>query len=207
MKILKFDYCIGNPAYQFETESDSTRKLPIYNCFMDEAYKIAEVVELITPARFLFNAGQTPKAWNQKMLEDPCLKVLHYERDASKIFSNTEIKGGVAITYRDTKKECGSIGGTFGAFVPYDELKTILEKSGAKEIKDSLTDIADSSNVYDLKGIYKDHPDYTKYIGDGGRHSQLKTNVLNKNPIFTDKPRTVRTTENLPRCRNGMRSL
>ena len=51
-----------------------------------------------------------------------------------------------------------------------------------------MTDIADSSNVYDLKNIYKDHPDYKKYVGDGGRHSQLKTNVLNINPIFTDKP-------------------
>ena len=43
---------------------------PVYDRFMDEAYKVADVVVLITPARFLFNAGQTPKAWNQKMLED-----------------------------------------------------------------------------------------------------------------------------------------
>ena len=41
----KFDFCIGNPAYQEETDSESTRKAPIYNSFMDEAYKIAEVVE------------------------------------------------------------------------------------------------------------------------------------------------------------------
>lgn len=73
-------------------------------------------------------------------------------------------------------------------FVPYIELKTILEKAGAKSIDDSLTDIADSSNVYNLENIYADHPDYKKYIGDGGRHSQLKTNVLNINPIFTEKP-------------------
>ncbi len=181
---MKFDYCIGNPPYQEETESDSTRKPPVYNSFMEETFKIANVVELITPARFLFNGGQTPKAWNQKMLEDTHFKVLHYERDASKIFTNTEIKGGVAITYRDSEKEYGPI----GAFVPHEELKTILEKAGAKDVSDSLTDIADSSNVYDLKNIYADHPDYGKYIGDNGRHSQLKTNVLNINPIFTDKP-------------------
>ena len=181
---MKFDFIIGNPPYQEETDSDSTRKAPIYNSFMDETYSIGEVVELITPARFLFNAGQTPKAWNQKMLEDPHFKVLYYEQDASKIFPNTEIKGGVAITYKSDHKEFGPI----RAFVPYTELQSVLAKAGAETVEDSLTDIADSSNVYDLKNIYADHPDYTKYVGDGGRHSLLKTNVLNINPIFTDEP-------------------
>lgn len=179
-----FDYVIGNPPYQEETESASTRMAPVYNSFMDGAYAVSDAVELITPARFLFNAGQTPKAWNQKMLEDEHLKVLVYEEDASKIFQNTDIKGGVAITIRNINKEYGPI----GTFVPYDELKPILVKAGAKSVDDSLTDIADSSNVYDLKNIYADHPDFKKYIGDGGRHSQLKTNVLNINPIFTDTP-------------------
>ena len=180
----EFDFVIGNPAYQDETESDTTRMPPIYNYFMDQAYQIANKVEMITPARFLFNAGQTPKAWNQKMLDDPHLKVLFYEPDATKIFPNTDIKGGVVITYRDAYRQCGPI----QAFVPHPELRTILEKAGAKNISDSLTDIADSSNVYDLNNIYTDHPDYRQYVGDGGRHSQLKTNVLNINPIFTDSP-------------------
>lgn len=179
-----FDYVIGNPPYQEETESDSTRKAPVYNLFMDKVYELANVVELITPARFLFDAGQTPKAWNRKMLEDPHLKVLYYEPDASKIFPNTDIKGGVAISYRNALEEYGPI----QVFVQFTELRTILKKAGAKSVEESLTYIAESSNVYNLKNIYTDHPDYTKYIGDGGRHSQLKTNVLNINPIFTDTP-------------------
>jgi len=50
---MKFDFCIGNPPYQEETVSDSTRKPPIYNNFMDAAYGIANKVEFITPARYL----------------------------------------------------------------------------------------------------------------------------------------------------------
>lgn len=73
-----FDFCIGNTPYQEETESESTRMAPVYNMFMDAANDCSTAVELITPARFLFNAGQTPKAWNAKMLEDPHLKVLSY---------------------------------------------------------------------------------------------------------------------------------
>lgn len=183
-KGMRFDFVIGNPPYQDTTDSDSTRMPPIYHFFMDAAYSVADKVELITPARFLFNAGQTPKAWNQQMLNDPHLKVLFFEQDASTIFKNTDIKGGVAITYRDLKEEYDPI----RAFVPYPELRSILQKAGAVNLDDGLTDIADSSNVYDLRNIYADHPDYTKFIGDGGRHSQLKTNVLDINPIFTDAP-------------------
>ena len=76
--IMKFDVIIGNPPYQEETASDSTRKPPIFNFFMDEAYKCADKVSLITPARFLFNAGYTPSQWNNKMLNDPHLKVQLY---------------------------------------------------------------------------------------------------------------------------------
>lgn len=181
---MKFDFCIGNPPYQEQTESESTRMLPVYDKFMDAAYTVSQVVELITPARFLFDAGQTPKAWNQKMLNDNHLSVLFYEQDGTKIFPNTDIKGGVAITYRDSRRTVAPI----GVFVSSELLRNILSKAGAKTESDSLTDIADSSNVYDLKGIYKDHPDYWKYIGDNGRHAQLKTNVLNINPIFTEQP-------------------
>lgn len=181
---MKFDFVIGNPPYQEETESDSTRMLPIYDKFMDAAYTVGDIVELITPARFLFDAGQTPKAWNKKMLDDNHLSVLFYEQDGAKVFPSTDIKGGVAITYRDSRKTVGPI----GVFVSSDILRGILQKAGAKTAEDSLTAIADSSNVYNLKEIYDDHPDYVQYIADNGKHAQLKTNVLNINPIFTDQP-------------------
>ena len=90
---MKFDYIIGNPPYQIENNNNG-RKKPIYNLFMDESYKCGKVVELITPARFIFDAGQTPKAWNEKMLNDEHFKIISYEPDGSKVFPNTEIKGG-----------------------------------------------------------------------------------------------------------------
>ena len=62
---------------------------------MDEAYQIADKVELIHPARFLFNAGSTPKEWNQKMLNNPHFKILQYEPDSAKVFPPpVDIKGG-----------------------------------------------------------------------------------------------------------------
>ena len=87
---MKFDYVIGNPPYQEETDSDSTCMPPVYNLFMDESYKVAHKVELITPARFLFNAGYTPKSWNEKILNDEHFKVLMYEVDSAKFFPNID---------------------------------------------------------------------------------------------------------------------
>ena len=94
---MKFNFVIGNPPYQEETEGTSDK--PIYNFFIDAAYGVSDRVLLITPARFLFNAGKTPKAWNEKMLNDPHIKVVYYEQDSSKVFANTDIMGGVAISY------------------------------------------------------------------------------------------------------------
>lgn len=65
---MKFDAVVGNPPYQ--EEGESTRKSPIYHLFYDSAFSISNIVSMISPARFLFDAGQTPKAWNEKMLND-----------------------------------------------------------------------------------------------------------------------------------------
>ena len=105
---MKFDAVVGNPPYD-ETKTNN-RKTPIYPYFYDSAFKIADKATLITPARFLFNAGLTSKQWNNKMLNDEHIKVIYYEDNASKVFSNTDIKGGVAVVYRDKNLNYGPIG-------------------------------------------------------------------------------------------------
>lgn len=168
----KFDYAIGNPPYQEQTESDSTRMPPIYDKFMEEAYKIADSVEIITPARFLFNAGYTPKQWNEKMLNDPHFKVMYYEPDSSKVFSNTDIKGGVIISYHDCKKNFGAI----EVFTKYNELNSIIKKT-FNEKQPSLETIISSPLSYQVTDLMKqEHPDLTP---------RLRTSAFtNLSPIF-----------------------
>ena len=89
----KFYAVIGNPPYQ-EENKDNGRQPPIYPAFMDGAYEVGERVELITPARFLFDAGQTASAWNEKMLSDKHLTVMEYTAASSDVFPGTNIKGG-----------------------------------------------------------------------------------------------------------------
>ncbi len=130
---MKFDFIIGNPPYQDDVENKGDRPNPVYDKFMDNSFRIADVVELIHPARFLFKAGQTPKQWNEKMLQDEHFKVIHYEPDAATIFPNTDIKGGIAVTIRDANKEYGAI----EIFTSFMELNDIVRKVSAKEGKSS----------------------------------------------------------------------
>jgi len=126
---MKFDYVIGNPPYQKETQNTSDN--PVYNDFMDAAYSVSDKVELITPARFLFNAGKTPKEWNNKMLEDEHFKVLDYQVSSKLVFANTDIKGGIAIHYRDVNKKYGKIG-VYSSYPELNNIRKKVEKLGEK---------------------------------------------------------------------------
>lgn len=57
---MKFDAVVGNPPYQ-EESGTSARDNAIYNFFYDSAERLSDKYILISPARFLFNAGSTPK--------------------------------------------------------------------------------------------------------------------------------------------------
>ena len=123
-KNMKFSAVVGNPPYQEQVEGN-TRDNPIYNYFIDAAQQLSDIVSLVHPARFLFNAGQTPKEWNKKMLNDPHLSVIYYVQRSGEIFPNTDIKGGVCITLWDRK---ATHGGLRGGFVHMPELSNILKK-------------------------------------------------------------------------------
>ena len=91
---VKFTAVIGNPPYQINT--DTNFAVPVYHLFFDAAKSLSpDYLTLIHPARFLFNAGATPKEWNNKMLNDPHLSIPLYEPNSQKIFSGVDIKGGV----------------------------------------------------------------------------------------------------------------
>lgn len=168
----KFYAVIGNPPYQESRET--TKDMPVYNVFMDAAYEVSDRVELITPARFLFNAGATPKTWNQAMLSDEHFKVLHYEPDSSKVFCGAEIKGGVAIHYRDSQAILGPI----DTFTSYPELNSISQKVKALFISD-LGSIMYPYSTYTLANrLWEDFPN---------RKAEVEYIAKNRNKLSKDE--------------------
>lgn len=175
---MKFDFVIGNPPYQLDSKGDSKYRPPAFHIFMNAAYSISDKVELITPGKFLFNAGDTPKEWNQKMLNDKHLKVLEYQEDPKNVFPNNDIKGGISITYRDTQKNFGAI----KQYTTYSQLQSILKK-----IEKDLTtignigDIINVATKFNILELAKDFPEYSI------RERRLSSNVLSLRCFYDHK--------------------
>lgn len=173
-----FDYVIGNPPYNedFGKSGDNGKYAkPIYHRFMDAAYSIAPKVEMIHPARFLFNAGSTPKEWNEKMLNSSQFKVLEYEADSARVFSNTDIKGGVVISYFDRTASYKPI----GTFTTFQELNSILKK--VKSLSDTfVSSIVSGRGIYKLSDkALKEHPEIID-IQSKGHKKDVGPGALNK---------------------------
>ncbi len=170
----KFDVVIGNPPYQEEAQGGGTRDTPIYHQFMDAAYEVGTKAVLITPARFLFNAGLTPKAWNERMLADPRLSVPVYVPNSDALFPGTDIKGGIAVTYRDADRE----GEAIGTFTKYPELNTILHKvveSGALSLEQ--LGITSSRSYRYTDRLYDDHSQ-ARALRPEGNAALVNTNAF-----------------------------
>lgn len=176
---MKFDVVVGNPPYQENAKGESTKDMPVYNYFYDLAEKISSKYCLISPARFLFNAGSTDKNWNKKMLSDTHLKVVFYEQNSTNVFSNTDIKGGVAVLYYDSSNDFGEI----GTFTSFEELNSIIAKVSKLSIR-TLDEIISNRGQYRYADkIYADYPKEMMQISD----RRIASNAFSKLPqLFTD---------------------
>ena len=123
---MKFKAIVGNPPYQ-EVGLNNNKAEAIYPYFYDIAERITGINALISPARFLFNAGLTPKVWNQKMLTDEHICVVRYFHDSADVFPNTNINGGVAIVMRNMSVKFNPI----GMFIPNSTLRGIAQNFSA----------------------------------------------------------------------------
>lgn len=183
-----FDAVVGNPPYQVtDNRGNQNYASPVYHLFMKAAFQLSDKVSLIHPARCLFNAGSTPKDFNQRLLADPHFKVIRYEQDSKNFFPSSVIEGGVAITLRDATKNFGAI----STFIEFDELneihrKVVLDNSNFQP----LSKIIFSKTVYKLtQKFHEDNPAAVKIISEG-HASDFATNLMDifSDLFFDDKP-------------------
>lgn len=175
---MKFDAVVSNPPYQV-----GVNKEPLYHHFISIGMEIGDLGTLIHPGRFLFNAGKTPKAWNQKMLNDEHFKVVKYWKKSDDVFDAVDIKGGVAVTMWDKQNVIGPI----GTFVLHDELRTIQEKVESLG-EESFSKIVYSRDLYQLtESFYKENPELEGRQSKGHRFD-LGTTAFSLFPeVFSDE--------------------
>lgn len=181
---MKFDFIIGNPPYQEESVGEQKTFMPsVYHTFIDKVYELADKIELIHPAKFLFNAGSTPKNWNRKMLSDPHLKVIYYYSNANAVFPNAQIEGGLAITYHDINKNFTPI----GTFTAYNELNNIIKKvENSLNFKSFMSIVLTRTSYRLTKEFHADHPEAAGKLSDGHLYD-MATNIFSSLPfVFYD---------------------
>ncbi|WP_396178843.1 Eco57I restriction-modification methylase domain-containing protein [Flavobacterium sp.] len=183
-KLMKFNVIVGNPPYQDRREGTSDN--PIYHLFMDMAYQLSEKVVLVTPGRFLFNAGKTPSQWNRKMLDDKHLKVQSYFSKSSDAFPEVNLMGGITITLRDKKQNFEKI----GVFSKFKEINSILLNVIKATDFESIDSKIHTQNKFDLESLYRDYPTYKNIIGSDGREKRLTTSIFDQLSIFTEEPKS-----------------
>ena len=184
-KNVKIKAVVGNPPYQEVKEN--TSDAPVYHLFMDVAFKLSKLVSVITPARFIFNAGKTPAEWNRERLNDPHFKIVRYAADSTTIFPNVDIKGGVAISMRNADVNYGAI----VAYTAFPELNGILSKVKAKG-ENSISEIIYPQNKFDLKQLASIHPELIARLGSNGKERRLTTSIFAITELF----HTEKETEN-----------
>ena len=185
LKDMNFDTIIGNPPYQVIATGDANGSDPIYHLFIDAGKQFCNRETLIHPARFLFNAGKTPKDWNQKVLNDDHFKVVGYWANSSQMFPDVDIKGGVAITHWDNKTDFGKI----GTFVAFEELRSILKKVKNDEFK-TFADLVYGRDLYKLtETLYKENP-FAENRQSKGHRYDCGSNVFDVFPelFYDEKP-------------------
>lgn len=182
-KKVKFDAVVGNPPYQENAEN--TSDTPVYHLFLETAFKLSNFVSMITPARFLFNAGKTPKEWNYKVLNDDHFKVVRYSAKSADFFPNVDIKGGVAITMRNACQSYGKL----GVYLQYDELNKILSKVKSNYLE-TLADLVYAPESYKFTVKLHNENTWVKCKLSDGHFYDITSNIFEKIPelFFDEKP-------------------
>ena len=159
---MKFDAVVGNPPYQEESNGETNAKKSIYHYFIDMGQSLSSQGSLIHPARFLFNAGDTPKDWNNQILNDNHFKVIKYWSDSSLVFPTVDIKGGVAVTYWNKNETYEPI----KLFTSFSELNSILKKVLLLN-EESLSTIITNRGTYKYSNkAYLEQPEEMKKTAD-----------------------------------------
>ncbi len=120
------------------------------------------------------------------MLNDAHFKILEYEEDCGKVFTNTDIKGGIVVSYRDKNRNFGAI----DIFTPYPMMNTILHKVRNAKDFNAMTDIIVSSYSYHFtEKVYIDYPNAKGSLSKGHDYD-FKSNVFSKmpQPFYEEKP-------------------
>ena len=178
---VNFGAVVGNPPYQESIKGTSDKQ--IYNNFMEIGYAISGLAVFISPGKFLFNAGKTPKKWNKKMLNDEHIYVARYESDSRIMFPSVALSSSIVITVRDIK----NIFKPIKKFYQDENVRNVVNKVVNHNNFSSIVSDIFLQTKFNLDALYKDYPNVREKIGTERR---LITSILQNGYDFFEKEKT-----------------
>ena len=191
LKSMNIASIVGNPPYMEVNKGNGNGADPIFHLFIDLSMNVSPNGTLIHPARFLFNAGKTPKSWNHSIINNRNFKVSKFWLDSSSVFPIVEIPGGIASTYWDKDIDFGVI----GSYSPYPQLTSIIDKVWHKATA-AMSDIVYPREYYKLtEALYHENPNVATRQSAGHKYS-LGANIFDIFPeLFINAPESNDTNE------------
>lgn len=184
-EIVKFGAVVGNPPYQ-DQNNQRNRDDSIFHQFLEMGLVAAKDCYLLTPARFLQNAGSTPKQWNEQILESKHFEVCKFYPNSKQVFQGVDIKGGILISRYALTVQITPI----RVFIPYKELRTIFDKVRKMHRKDTeyLTDYIYAQTKFNLQALYANYPQLQKILGANGKERRITSSIFAQlDEVFHEK--------------------
>ena len=196
---MKFDVVVGNPPYQIQDGGAGASASPIYQLFVNQAFRLKpRYVSMIIPSRW-FAGGKGLDAFREQMLQSTKFKYLVDFPAASELFPSVEIKGGVCYflwdekydgrcevkTYQDGKEQSTAtryLGEHGDIFVRFNEALPILEKVKLKT-NIYLDEQIAPSKPFGLRTFfneYKESPfkNSVALYGNGGKYYVRRDQII-----------------------------
>lgn len=198
---MKFDVVVGNPPYQLQDAGAGPSASPIYQLFVNQAFRLKpRYVSMVIPSRW-FAGGKGLDAFREQMLNSTNFRHLADFPAAADLFPTVEIKGGVCyflwdekydgpcnvVTYKkgEPPSESSRYLGEHGdIFIRFSEALPILQKVQAKA-KNFVDEQVAPSKPFGLRTFFSDYSKTKSkgmiaLYGNGGKYfvnrSQIPVN-------------------------------